>query len=205
MIRKAYKTGLNDFKTYVENKASLPASPTATAPGEQSLATPTDHMGAVPETFSGELVTLVAKPVVLAPGEASGEGIDPAIKAGYDKISAYIAAQKLTPAGAPIAITHSYDVTTAHWVFDAGIPLAAAPATPPTATDGVSLAETYAGKAVVFKYHGDPSKSAAFYNAIDAWLKAQNLEVAGDSWEEYLSDEKTPVADWDVNIYFPVK
>jgi effector-binding domain-containing protein len=205
MIRKAYKSGLNDFKTYVENKASLPASSVPSSPGALSLATPTDHMGAVPDTFSGELVTLEAKPIVLAPGDATGEGIDPAIKAGYDKISAYIAAQKLTQAGAPVAITHSYDVTTAHWVFDAGIPLSAAPATPPAATDGVTLAQTYAGKAVKFKYHGDPSKTAAFYNAIDAWLKAQNLEVAGDSWEEYLSDAKTPITDWDVNIYFPVK
>jgi len=201
-LRKAYKSGLADLKTYVESKAALPAAP-APVVGEQSMAP--DTMGALPANFSGEIVMLEASPVIVVAGDATGEGIDPAIKGAYAKVQAYLAAQKVSPAGPPVAITHNYDIATQHWVFDAGLPVAAAPASPPSEADGVKIVQSYAGKAAKFKYHGDPGKSEAFYNGIFAWLKAQNLEPAGDSWEEYLSDEKTPIAEWDVNIYFPVK
>lgn len=200
-LRKAYKSGLADLKAYVEGKAALPQAAPET--GDKPAAP--GAMAGVPDNFSGEIVMLEAKPVVLAAGDAAGEGIGPAIDGAYGKVRAYLAAQKLEAAGAPIAITHKYDVATQHWVFDAGMPLAAAPAAPPSPSDGVRIAQTYAGKAARFKYHGDPAKTEAFYNAIFAWLKTQSLEPAGESWEEYLSDEKTPVADWDVNIYFPVK
>ncbi|MFO1187490.1 MAG: GyrI-like domain-containing protein [Alphaproteobacteria bacterium] len=199
-LRKAYKSGLVDFKAYVESKAALPAAPPA---GDKSMAP--SPMGAVPANFSGEIVTLEAKPAIVAAGDGMGEGIDGAVKAAFGKVQAYLSAQKIAAAGPPIAITHSYDVATQRWAFDAGMPVAAAPAAPPAAADGVRAIQTHAGKTAKFKYHGDPAKSEAFYNAIFAWLKAQGLEPAGDSWEEYLSDEKTPSEEWDVDIYFPVK
>ncbi len=197
-IKKEYKAGLADLKTYLETKATMPQSPAAPS---QSSAEPTEPA----VTVAGEIVTLEAKPVVLAPGDAAGSTIDGAVAAAYATIDAFISAQKLTPAGPAIAITRSYDAPTAHWVFEAGVPVAAAPGKAPADTDGVTIGSTYAGKAVKFKYHGRSDGTEPTYSAIPAWLKAKNLVVNGDSWEEYLSDDKTPKDDWDINIYFPIK
>lgn len=201
-IKAEYKAGLVDLKTYVETKATMPQTPAAAMSPQASAETMTSEPAV---TVTGEIVTLTSKPVILAAGDAAGSGIDSAVGAAYTKIDTYITAQKLTPAGPAIAITRSYDVASSHWVFEAGVPVAALPAKPPVAGDVVTLGHTYAGKAAKFKYHGRFDGTEPTYNAIAAWLKDKKLEVNGDSWEEYLSDDKTPRDDWDINIYFPVK
>jgi len=199
-IKKDYKAGLADFKTYIETKATMPQAP-ASAP--QAAAEPVT--GEPPVAVAGETVTLASRPVILAAGDAAGSGIDAAVAAAYAKADAFISAQKLHPSGMAIAITRGYDVATGHWVFDAGVPVAAAPSKTPAAADGVTVGQTYAGKAVKFKYHGRPDGTEPTYRAIDAWMKSKKFVPNGDSWEEYLSDDKTPKDDWDINIYFPVK
>jgi effector-binding domain-containing protein len=200
LTKRNYKSGLADLKTYVESKAALPSAPAASS----SAQPPSEP--ALPPGVSGEILGVEAKTLVVLAGETMGaQNIGDSLNAAYAKIAAYLSAHGLTAAGAPVAISHSWEEKTQHWVFDAGIPVAAAPAKAPTAEEGVKIVQSYAGKAAKFHYHGSPADSSAIYAAIFPWLKSRSLAPAGDSWEEYLTDPKTPMESWDVNIYFPVK
>jgi effector-binding domain-containing protein len=202
-LRREYAAGLADFKSYIESRASMPTPLPAGGNGPQAAASPAlaEPMVAV----SGEPVSLKAEPVVLVAGDAAGAGIETAVNAAYAKIDAFIKTEKLSAAGAPIAITHSYDAASDHWVFDAGVRLAAKPGKAIEATDGISFGETYAGKAVKFAYHGRPDETGPTYAAIRAWLAAKKLQQNGEPWEEYLSDDSVPKEDWNIVIYYPVK
>ncbi len=105
----------------------------------------------------------------------------------------------------PIAITRGYDAATNHWTFDAGIPLGTNVVRAPSASDGLKLGKTYAGKAIMFAYHGRPEGIEGMYPAVEAWITAKKLRRNGDWWQEYQTEDPSPKDDWNIVIYYPVK
>jgi effector-binding domain-containing protein len=155
---------------------------------------------------SGEIATLVSHPILFVDGKVnvSRGSATPALQASYAKIRSYMSAHHLKAAGPPVAINEDFDTIKQIWKYRAGIPLASAPATPPTESDGIILATSYGGIVARFVHLGDPNQAELTYAKIDIWMKAKGLRASGPTWEEYTSDPQTPVAAWRTNIYVPI-
>jgi len=156
--------------------------------------------------FSGDIVTLAARPMLFVTGKVNVVTNDSnkVLQADYGRIRAYIAAHGLAAAGPPFAMTVQFDQEHNVWTYKAGIPLAAAPASPPSPDDGIALGETYAGTAARFVHIGDPSHAEPTYAKISDWMHAHGLTPGQPTWEEYTFDPATPVSQWHTNIYIPV-
>ena len=157
--------------------------------------------------FDGQIMSLAGRPILFVDGEANVSGgapATPALQASYAKIRAFMTAHKLKAAGPPIAINKDFDTVRHVWKYRAGIPLAAPPATPPAAGEGIVLAKSYSGTAARFVHVGDPNQAESTYTNIAHWMQSKSLVASGPSWEEYTSDPNAPVSSWRTNIYVPL-
>ncbi len=154
----------------------------------------------------GVIETLVSRPMLYIDGRVnvSKGAATAALQASYKKIRAFMSAHHLSPAGPPIAINEDFDTAKQIWMYRAGIPLAAAPKTPPAPSEGISLGKSYGGVAARFVHAGDPNQAQSTYAKIEIWMRTKQFTASGPSWEEYVSDPQTPVSKWHTNIYVPL-
>lgn len=168
--------------------------------------------------FSG----LNASPVELKPqtfayvsGSSSTDpaAIGKALAPAYAKVGAFLAANGLKQAAAPIAITRRWDAKANIFEFDAGIPIDKADATAP-ATDAkgkpqdVKIGRTYEGAALKVEHRGAYAGLGKTYDMIDAFKAAYMLQDNGPSWEQYTvgpDGDKVPEVQFLTDIYVPVK
>ena len=162
--------------------------------------------GVTGDIAEGEIETLAARPMLFIDGRVnvSKGSSTPSLQAAYKKIRAFMSAHHLESAGAPFAINEDFDTAKQVWSYRAGIPLKSAPQTPPGAADGISLGKTYGGAVARFVHLGDPNQAQSTYAKVDTWMHANKFTAAGPSWEEYLSDPRSPVSQWRTNIYIPL-
>ena len=159
--------------------------------------------------FSGlEIEAASVQPVTVAYVSASSAKSDAAIAAAiaraYGEVGAFMKAQKLDQAGAPITIdTGSSDTG---YLFDAAIPVAGAPARPVPSDSRVQLRQTYGGKVLKVALRGSYSQIPATYDKVVAYIAAHGIETNGNPWDEFANDPTT-VKESEVltNIYFPIK
>jgi effector-binding domain-containing protein len=208
-----YAKGLVSLKGLVEGM------PNAQAPVAQaSTATPTAQStgpfalliaSAMKPGDEPTVVTLEARPVVMARGTASAkkpDEVSAALGEAYSKVSDFIAKHDLSSAGAPLAITQSFDDASGTWVFDAALPVTEIPEGTPAEEDGVKTGVTPAGKAVMIVHKGPYSSVAPSYDKIMAYMKANNLQEGANSIEEYANDPgEVDEAELLTNIYFFTK
>ncbi|NWH07999.1 MAG: SRPBCC family protein [Alphaproteobacteria bacterium] len=210
-VSRMYEMGLKDLKVFAETKAeaarAMAAKEAEMAAQVQQAATPSLMTPQSEQSGTAGLVTLTARPILYVTSSAPANdsaAIGQALGKAYGQIGAYMQKNGIAMAGAPLAITLSHESGT--WRFNAAMPIASAPATAPTAEDGVMLGETPAGQAVKFVHKGPYSAMAASYDAIAAYMKANNLAESDMSFEEYVSDPAdTPEADLITNIYYLTK
>jgi effector-binding domain-containing protein/carbon monoxide dehydrogenase subunit G len=164
----------------------------------------------LPKTdFAALAVALVdVAPVTVAYVEAQSskdiKEIGATIGASYAKIGAFMKAQGLKQAGAPITINKRYDDT--GYAFDAAIPVDKAPAKEVPAGSPVKVKSTYSGKALKVVMKGPYASMPKVYDQLHALMAARAYEPAGRPWDEYVSDPgTTPEVDVVTNIYQPVK
>jgi effector-binding domain-containing protein/carbon monoxide dehydrogenase subunit G len=127
-----------------------------------------------------------------------------AIGAAYGEVGAFMKAQKLAQAGAPITIdTGSSDTD---YLFDAAIPVDRVPAKPVPPDSRVQVKQTYGGKVLKVTLRGSYSQIPATYDRIVAYIAAHGIETNGNPWDEFANDPAT-VKESEVvtNIYFPIK
>jgi effector-binding domain-containing protein/uncharacterized protein YndB with AHSA1/START domain len=165
---------------------------------EKGLASLKQVAEAMPKTdFADLAVTKIdAKPVTVAYVEATSskdEGeIAKAIGAAYMRIGAFMKANGLSIAGAPMTINNRYD--DAGYGFDAAIPVDKTPAKELPADSPVKIMKG--------PYSGMP----ATYDKLKAFMAARGYEAAGSAWDEYVSDPgTTPPAELTTNIVQPIK
>ncbi len=126
------------------------------------------------------------------------------LQKAFAQIEADLAKAGIKPAGRPLAVfTKTED---AGFEFDAMIPIAAAPGTPPTSEDGLHFGTTPSGKALRFAHRGSYEAIDSTYETLTAYLDAKDIVVQDRFMEEYVTDLKDGTDDsLDVNIYALLK
>ncbi len=183
MVGKDYEKGLAAMKTLAE---SFPKA---------------DFAGLSVEAINAAPVTVA---YVSSTSSKDLKEIGAAIGASYAKVGAFMKANGLKQAGAPITINTRYD--DAGYAFDAAIPVDHPPAKAVAADSPVQVKATYAGKALKVAMKGPYAGMPATYDKLHAFMAARAYEPNGSPWDEYVSDPgNTPEADLITNIYQPVK
>lgn len=134
---------------------------------------------------------------------ATSDDIKTCLSRLYGKIGAYLGKNKLTMAGAPKAIYHTWEPPS-KVVIEAVIPVNE------TVTDKKEGdIHTYVMppmNVVYYRHIGPYSSMQDSYNSIDAWFQSNNRQKAGAPWEDYVTDpgaEKDSTK-WETGIYWPV-
>ena len=101
----------------------------------------------------------------------------------------------LAPAGAPFA--RYLEMGPDRWTIEAGIPVVGQVSGLPTLPGGVAAVTTHAGP-----YDKLPEAHAA----IQRWIAAEGLAVAGAPWESYVTDPGNypDPKDWKTEVFFPL-
>jgi effector-binding domain-containing protein len=183
MIGKDFDKGLTLLKTFAEG---LPKA---------------DFAGLPIEAASVEPVTVACVSASSAKDDAA---VAAAIAKAYMEVGAFMKAESLKQAGAPLAIdTGSSDTG---YLFEAAIPVDKAPANPVPPDSRVQVKKNYGGKALKVALRGPYSQIPATYDKIVAYIAAHGIETNGNSWKEFANDPMT-VKEPEIltNIYFPIK
>jgi len=183
MIGRDFEKGLAALKTFAEG---LPKG---------------DFAGLQIEAALVEPATVAYVPASSAKDEAA---ISAAIAKAYGEVGAFMKAQQLKQAGAPITIDTGASST--GYLFDAAIPVDRVPDKPVPSDSRVQLKKTYGGKVLRVALRGPYSQIPATYDKIVAYIAAHGIETNGNSWDEFANDPAT-VKESEIltNIYFPIK
>lgn len=123
----------------------------------------------------------------------------------FGQLDAEIKAQKLEQAGAPFATTIKYDMNKNFMVFSPGIPVSGE--VKEVKNKKIKFSKLEPQKSLVYNYYGDYTKMQASYEAMFKYIGENKMEVAGLSWEEYITDPmvEKDTAKWLTRIYIPIK
>ena len=164
-------------------QTSTPAAPAAPAAPAKPDATPAPATAAPGDPF-GEDTTLTAKPIVYIKGTGNWDSAFQTITGSLKTLKAYIAKENLKADGQPMTIFTSTDDT--GFQFQAAIPLAEAPKTPPRGDIGVGTSPE--GHALKFVHHGSYDGLDNTYEAITNYLDERRLEAKDMFIEQYVTD-----------------
>ena len=145
--------------------------------------------------------------IAVTSGQASAdhEAIGQALGSAFGAVTAFMKKNRLEAAGMPLAITKSWDDSEG-WSFFAGIPVAAAPATPPGPAAPVRIGETPGGRTVVAEHVGPYADLSSTYAKAHAFRVAYGLDQAGPEWEQFVSDPgQTPESELITRVYIPIR
>ncbi len=132
---------------------------------------------------------------------ASPGTIIPKLALMYNKISKFLKFRHLSPAGAPLAVFHSYSGD--NFDVEAAIPVEAIVNVPKT----LNCRQIEAQKTVMLKYFGTRKLISDAYIALQTYINDNGLQVTGSAWEEYITNPATEADTnkWQTNIFYPVK
>lgn len=155
-----------------------------------------------------EIEAASVQPVLVAYLPASSAKDDAAIAEAIGKafgeVGAFMKAQRLTQAGAPLTIDTGTSDT--GYLFDAAIPINGRPARPVPPDSRVQLKQTYGGKVLKVALRGPYSQIPSTYDKIAAYIAAHGIETNGNPWDEFANDPMS-VKESEIltNICFPIK
>ena len=166
--------------------ASADPAPAAPPPAGGTAARPT-LLPEAGDPANVDEVVLTAKPVLLLSGTSDWDGGLKNIRESFAKIEAELARLKIAPAGRPIVL---YTQTTDdNFKFDAMVPIAAAPGSPPAdLAKDMRFAETPSGKAYRFVHKGAYDNIDNTYEIITTYLEAKDIVARDAFMEEFVND-----------------
>jgi effector-binding domain-containing protein len=177
---------------------------------EKGLASLKSLAEGLPKDDFGDLVvaSIDAVPITVAylPARSSTDmkEIGAAIGAAYMRVGAFMKANKLKQAGAPITINTRFDES--GYEFDAAIPVDRAPERVVPADSPVKVKSTYGGKALKVTVTGPYAGMQPAYAKLRAFMAARGYQPAGPPWDAYVTDPgSTPEAELKTDIVQPVK
>lgn len=154
--------------------------------------------------ISQETVESVSILYIEESSKLDGDSIGLKLGEAYGEIMALVGVSKLEMNGAPLAITTEFSLENMFWAFNAAIPV--------NYPEGfevmgrIKTGSTSAGNVVKGIHVGSYMESINTYNAIEKYIKDNQLEISGNPWEEYV-DDPTKVSPEELRtfIYFPIK
>ena len=133
--------------------------------------------------------------------EVNASEIGPAMGKAYKEISDYVSNNGLEINGKPFSIYYNSDSED----FDV---LAAFPI-----ETGIESANDFesgvlpAGHAAMISHFGNYNNLPATYHIIRDWIKDENYQIIGNSWDVYVNDPSSEPdsSKWETRIFFPVR
>jgi effector-binding domain-containing protein len=183
-----------------EQQPAWAESPAQSAPAKPDAAQP-----AAPAQASdpfGEDATLTAKPIVYIKGTGTWDNAFETITNSFKTLKTYVTKEGLKIDGQAMTIFTATDDT--GFQFQAAIPVADPPKTPPKGEIGVGTSPE--GHALKFVHRGSYDGLDNTYEAITNYLDDHKLEAKDMFIEQYLTDPLTANEDrLVVNVYVLIK
>jgi effector-binding domain-containing protein len=180
--------------------AESPAQTPRAAPAKPDAAQPAAPAQAG-DPF-GEDATLAAKPIVYIKGTGTWDNAFETITNSFKTLKAYVTKEGLKIDGQAMTIFTATDDT--GFQFQAAIPVADPPKTPPKGEIGVGTSPE--GHALKFVHRGSYDGLDNTYEAITNYLDDHKLEAKDMFIEQYLTDPLTANEDHlVVNVYVLIK
>lgn len=150
----------------------------------------------------GESVTLPERTIIAIKGHSKWDDAFATLVDAFKSLDEYLDKHGIKPAGPAMTIyTETDDMG---FSFQAGFPIAAAPADTPKGD--ISVGPAPSGKAFKFVHRGSYDAMDSTYEAITNYLDDKHLEAQGPFIEEYITDPVTTNPEsLVVNIFVPVK
>jgi effector-binding domain-containing protein len=150
----------------------------------------------------GQEITLSPKPIVYVGGSGKWDKAYDALTEAFRKLGIYLDKAGLKAAGPAMAIYTSF--SDLGFDFQAAVPLAAPPKTPPER--GIAVGESPVGKVLKFVHRGSYEELTQTYEAITNYLDEKGLDAKDLLIEEYVTDLATSPGDkLVVNVFVPLK
>ena len=181
--------------------ASASPAPSASPPAAaQAPATEAPATAQAAEPF-GEPITLDAKKVVIAKGNANWDSAFDTLVDSFKALASLLDKQGIKPAGNVMIVYTSTDDT--GFTFLAEVPVEQEPK---NLAKNMSLGKSPDGKALKFVHHGSYDNMDNTYEAITNHLDDKKLEAKDTFIEEYMTDPlKTAEDKLVINVYVPLK
>jgi effector-binding domain-containing protein len=170
------------------------AKPDAPAPAPGATTQPGDPFG--------EDLMLTAKPIVYVKGTGNWDSAFETITRSLKTVKAYVDKEGLKADGQPMTLFTATDDT--GFTYEAAIPLAEPPKTPPRGD--IAVGASPEGRALKFVHRGSYDGLDNTYEAITNYLDERRLEARDMFIEQYLTDPLTTNEEHlVVNVYVMVK
>jgi effector-binding domain-containing protein len=177
--------------------AQNPPPVSTTKPAEPSQGTP-----ALPTDPFGEDTALTAKQVVYVKGTGTWDNAFETVTNSFKKLKTYLDKEGLKADGLAMTIFTATDDT--GFQYQAEIPIAAAPKSPPRGDMGIG--QSPEGHALKFVHRGSYDGLDNTYEAITNYLDEKRLEAKDMFIEEYVTDPATTNENnLVVNVYVLIK
>jgi len=179
-----------------------PASPAKPDAAQPAPAAPAQAAPAPTGDPFGEDATLTAKPIVYLKGTGTWDNAFETITNSFKTLKAYIGKEGLKIDGQAMTIFTATDDT--GFQFEAAIPVAEPPKTPPKGE--INVGTSPEGHALKFVHRGSYDGLDNTYEAITNYLDDHRLEAKDMFIEQYLTDPLTTNEDHlVVNVYVLIK
>jgi len=149
----------------------------------------------------GQEIALTPKAIVYASGSGSWDEALDALIPAFKTVREYLEKQGIKATGPEMTI---YTSTDDHgFNFQAAIPVAEPPKTPPPAD--IAIGTSPEGKALKFVHRGSFESTVTTYDSISHYLEEKQIEAKELLIEEYTTDLVTsPEAQMVINIFVPL-
>jgi len=149
----------------------------------------------------GQEITLPAKPIVYASGASTWDKAFDSLLEAFKTVRAYLDKAGIQPTGPAMTIYTSIDDT--GFNFQAAIPVAEPPKTPPPAD--LAVGTSPGGKALKFVHRGSFESTVTTYDEISHFVEEKQLDSKDVLIEEYTTDLlSTPEDKLVINIFVPI-
>jgi len=151
-------------------------------------------------SYQCQIIDQPVQPVASIRTHAAVENLPQVLGQAYGSVAQYLSQIGSYPMGEPFAAYYNMDMQNLD--LEIGFPVAKAI----PGKDTVQPGEIPGGKAVVCMHKGPYDKIAAAYEAMDKWIKDNQVEPSGVCYEFYLNDpQQTPPEALETRIMFPLK
>jgi effector-binding domain-containing protein len=151
-------------------------------------------------SYQCQIIEQPVKPAATIRTRSAVENLSQVLGQAYGAIAQYLGQEGVYPMGEPFVAYYNMDMQDLD--IEIGFPVSGKI----TGKDTIQPGEIPGGKAVTCTHVGPYDKMAAAYEAMDQWMKENDVEPSGVCYEFYLNDpQQTAPEALETRIMFPLK